>query len=113
MYKIIVRSKRDADALKNTIKRYYKGWSIEVETLHGARSLDKVIERLELIMEDDKFNILLLGRDDEKVGLEVEKQIYNVNFVVHIVPKVKVRNLRLERLFKDAKKVRFRFSKNR
>jgi len=106
MYKIIVRSKRDADALKNTIKRYYKGWSIEVETLHGARSLDKVIERLELIMEDDKFNILLLGRDDEKVGLEVEKQIYNVNFVVHIVPKVKVRNLRLERLFKEVELAR-------
>ncbi len=97
MIDIIVRSKRDADAVKAMIQRFYSGWGIRVHTLHGARSLDKAVDRLEDILSRDRFYVILLGREDKELACSLDKKL-PFNTVVHVVPRARVRNTRLEHL---------------
>lgn len=98
MFQFIVRSKRDADAVKAVIKRFYEGWSINVVTLHGARSVEGVSSKLKEVLSEDKYNIILLGREDRRVVEALEKQV-PINTVVHMVPRARIRNTRLEHLY--------------
>ncbi|WFO76374.1 phosphoadenosine phosphosulfate reductase family protein [Desulfurococcaceae archaeon MEX13E-LK6-19] len=97
MLEVIVRSKRDADAMKAVFRTFYGEWDFRVHTLHGARSLDKALEEIKDIVDDDKFYVLLLGREDEKVAMELD-HILPPNIAVHIVPRAKIRNTRIEHL---------------
>ncbi len=97
MLRIVVRSKRDADAVKAMLNILYPEWNVDVFTMHGARSLDAMIKELEPYLSDDKFITILLGREDEKIVRELEN-ILPINAAVHVVPKAKVRNARIEEI---------------
>ncbi len=97
MLNIIVRSKRDVDAVKAMLRKHYSGWNISVYSLHGARNIDDVYDRLKNIVTDNEYYILLLGREDQRVYEEI---VYDLppNIVAHIVPRARIRNTRLEHL---------------
>ena len=100
VFRFIVRSKRDADAVKAVITRFYEAWNIDVVTLHGARSIEDVSERLRGLLASDKYNIVLLGREDRRVVEALEDKV-PVNTVVHMVPRARIRNTRLEHLYHE------------
>ncbi len=100
VFRFIVRSKRDADAVKAVITRFYDNWNIDVVTLHGARSIEDVSERLRGLLASDKYNIVLLGREDRRVVEALEDRV-PVNTVVHMVPRARIRNTRLEHLYHE------------
>ncbi len=97
MIKIIVRSKRDKDAVKAMLNTFYREWSIEVYTLHGARKLDQALNELEHILSREHYYVILLGREDAELAMNLSK-ILPINTVVHIVPRAKIRNTRIEHL---------------
>ncbi|MET1159785.1 MAG: phosphoadenosine phosphosulfate reductase family protein [Thermoprotei archaeon] len=97
MLEIIVRSRRDASAIEAMIKRFYSDWELKVHILHGARRVDDALRELEDIVEKDKFYVLLLGREDENMANELD-EILPPNIAVHIVPRAKIRNTRIEHL---------------
>ncbi len=98
MFRFIVRSKRDADAVKAVITRFYESWDVDVATLRGARTVKDVADRLEEVLLENKYNIVLLGREDRKV-IEAFEDRVPVNTVIHMVPRARVRNTRLEHLY--------------
>ncbi len=100
MFRFIVRSKRDADAVRAVVKRFYGDWDIDIVTLHGARSVEDVSSRLKELLLENKYNIVLLGREDRKVVEVLEDQV-PVNTVVHMVPRARIRNTRLEHLYHE------------
>ena len=95
MYRIIVRSKRDRDAAAATLNSYYKDWDIELLTLKGARTLPKVLDRLKEHLVDDRFILVLLGREDFSLAEALEKFL-PVNASVYVVPRARVRNARMK-----------------
>ena len=97
MIELIVRSKRDADAVKAMLRTFYDSWNIEIHTLHGARKADDALKELENIINENKFYVLLLGREDEETALELDR-VLPPNVSVHIVPRAKIRNTRIEHL---------------
>jgi len=100
MLRIIVRSKRDADAVKAVIRKFYQGWGLNVETLKGARSIDKAMEILEKYKHSSEFIIVILGREDREIASTLESQT-PLNFIIHTIPFTKVRNMRIEQLFHE------------
>ncbi len=97
MIDIIVRSKRDSDAVKAMINRFYSEWGIEIHTLHGSRTVDRALDELENIITSGKFYVILLGREDVELASKLDKQL-PPNAVVHVVPRARVRNTRIEHL---------------
>ncbi|ADI31536.1 phosphoadenosine phosphosulfate reductase family protein [Staphylothermus hellenicus] len=97
MINIIVRSSKDADAVKATINKFYRDWNIGVYTLHGARKIDDINYWLEKTISDDKFYLLLLGREEKDIVDELRKNKPD-NLAIYIVPRKKVRNTRIEHL---------------
>ncbi len=97
MINIVVRSKRDADAIKAMLRVFYSEWDLKVYTLHGVRKTDDALKELESIVNDDCFYVLLLGREDWEMASELDK-ILPPNISVHVVPRAKIRNTRIERL---------------
>ncbi|KSW11299.1 hypothetical protein CF15_00020 [Pyrodictium occultum] len=105
MFTIIVRSKRDADAVKAMLDRFYPGWGVEVRTLHGARGGEAMLAELSGIVEPDRFYILLLGREDAEAARLVREEAPR-NVVMHMVPRRRVRNARLELLYAEVARAR-------
>lgn len=105
MYTIVVRSKRDRDALRAVTDTYYRGWSIRVETLKGVRSLDKAKERLMEIIREDSFTVVLLGREDRSMAKALERFL-PPTCSVHVVPRARVRNARPLTIRKELEKGR-------
>ncbi|RLJ00820.1 MAG: phosphoadenosine phosphosulfate reductase, partial [Candidatus Aenigmatarchaeota archaeon] len=103
MIKIIVRSKKDADALKATLNVFYQGWNIEIATLKGVRTLDKIKDALNEVYDEDKLNIVLLGKENEDVFKKIGRAPKD-NIVVHLVPRKKVRNARIWMIHKEIEK---------
>lgn len=95
MYRVVVRSKRDRDAVAAALNSYYKGWDVELLTLKGVRTLPKVLNRLKEYLVDDKFILVLLGREDSSLAETLEKFL-PVNASVHVVPRARVRNARMK-----------------
>ncbi len=93
MYTIIVRAKKDSDAVKAMLRIYYSGWNIRVKTLKGVRSLEQFYDKLLENIDEEHFNIVLVGREDaDKMKLELSLPL---NICFSLVPKEKVRNARL------------------
>lgn len=101
MYNIVVRSGKDADAIEAMIKSFYKGWDIEINTLRGARRLEEAIAELGYILSPRKINILLLGREDQKLAEELVRYTSSHLAAIKIVPRARVRNARLEMLAEE------------
>ncbi len=104
MLRVIVRSKRDRDAVEAVLRNYYPDWGLEVLTLKGARSPGKVLDALEEIVKSDPhhFYVLLLGREDRETAEQlVGSGSLPPSIAVHVVGKKKVRSARLEQLARE------------
>jgi 3'-phosphoadenosine 5'-phosphosulfate sulfotransferase (PAPS reductase)/FAD synthetase/3'-phosphoadenosine 5'-phosphosulfate sulfotransferase len=97
MLTIIVRSRKDAAAVEAMAERFYPDWNLQIRTLHGARTPDKALEELEDILRRPGYYLLLLGREDEKLARSLAKTL-PATATVHVVPRARVRNARLEML---------------
>ncbi len=97
MINIIVRSSRDADAVKSMIERFYPEWEIKVYTLHGSRGIDDVKYYLSKIIISDQFYVLMLGREDRDLIGELIRD-KPANLAIVPVPRKRVRNTRIEHL---------------
>jgi len=106
MIRIIVRAKKDADAVKAMLRTFYQGWDIEVTTLKGARG-EKGIERLHDVLSNEYYNIVLIGRQDKEF-LKLDGML-GANTVIHMVPKEKIRNTRISQLASEFERARARF----
>ncbi len=104
MYKIVVRSKRDLDAVRAAVQAYYKDWNVELETLKGARK-EKILDVIDEHLDDEKLNIILLGKEDEEVRERLFKMTKE-NVVVHVVPRKRVRNARISHLIWEIEKAK-------
>lgn len=93
MYRVLVRAKKDADAVKAALRVFYEGWGIEVATAGGARGYEDFRDALSKAVDPARFNIVLLGREDAgKMQLEEEMPL---NVAFSLVPRERVRNARL------------------
>lgn len=93
MYTIIVRAKKDSDAVKAMLRVFYDDWNVRVKTLRGVRSLDLFYDNLLENIDENRFNVVLVGREDaDKMKLEPRLPL---NTCFSLVPKEKVRNARL------------------
>ncbi len=92
LVRVVVRSKRDADAVRAALERFYRGWDVEVHTLHGRRSAEDMLEH---VPKDPWYTIILLGREDEREAKRLQ-ELLPPTHVVHVVPRSRVRNARLE-----------------
>ncbi len=107
LLRVVVRSRKDASAVEAALEKLYPGWSVDVETLHGARSLDKALDEIKAL-NPNVFTIILLGREDEKLARELAPLLPHT-FTVHIVPRARVRNARIEMIAQELARARTRF----
>lgn len=105
MLKIVVRSKKDADAIKAMLRVFYPDWEVDVATLHGARRLESALRELEDIVTPDSFVVLMLGREDAELAEEL-RRVLPPNVAVHVVPRARIRNARIEYLAHEFAKAR-------
>ena len=100
---IVVRSKKDRDAVLATLgshfKQYHEWWRIEVATLHGTRELEQAREVLRGFVDAHpwRYYVVLLGRDD---GLSGVDEALPDNVVSLTLPRAKVRNCRPSMIFR-------------
>ncbi len=88
------------------LERFYADWDVEVRTLRGARTADRALE--ELSGDGDRFTVVLLGREDEGLARELERAL-PPTFAVHVVPRARVRNARIEMIAQELLRARARF----
>ena len=106
MLKVIVRSKRDLDAFKAMLKSYYPEWRMKLATLkgmRGRRALSKLLE----IVEDNLFNIVIVGREDKE--LKELEGLLGPNTYIHVVSKARIRNVRPKHLALEFERARSAF----
>ena len=104
MLRLVVRSKRDRDAVRAALESFYPEWGLGVETLQGARSSSGIAEKVEELVKEEpySFYVVLLGREDREAARELEKNyVLPPNVVVHVTSRKKVRNHRLEQLARE------------
>jgi len=100
---IVVRSKKDRDAVLATLnshfKQYHEWWRIEVATLHGTRELEKARKILHEMVEVKpwRYYVVLLGKEDGLSGID---EILPDNVVSVTLPRAKVRNCRPSMIFR-------------
>jgi len=94
MLRVLVRSKRDADAVRASISRFPETSDYRVESLGGARG-GNLVEAVESALEP--FTVVLLGREDAGVLPQVEEAARRVPFTAVVLAKTKrVRNSTVE-----------------
>lgn len=93
MFNLIVKAKRDADAVRAALNRFFRDWNIKVYTFKGMVSSDRVFDMLSSIIDDESFFIVLLGRNERHL-IALDK-LFSDNVSFFIVDKSKVRNARL------------------
>ncbi len=110
MLQIIVRSKRDADAIRAVITRFYPEWDIVVRTLRGFRSPPDVETLIDeyLTRERYRYTIVMLGKEDEELSKHLEHRL-PPNALVHVVSRAKIRNATLEQLHYEIEVARSKF----
>jgi len=91
MIRVVVRSKKDRDAVAAALRTFYTGWDIELTTLGGLRDPGEAFERIRSL-ESDGLTIVLLGRENEDF-LAYEREA-PPNVVYHLLKYKKVRNAR-------------------
>ncbi len=94
---IVVRSRRDAAAVEAMVSRFYSDWVIRIYTLHGARRGEDMLRELESFVDRDRFYYVLLGREDKEAA-DYLTEYAPENVFVHIVPRARVRNARIEHI---------------
>ena len=104
MIKLVVRAKKDADALRACLSRFYGDWSIPVYTLKGVREADKVLDRLREIFDEESFIIVLLGREESYLK-SIEDSL-PLNVIVHVLPKARVRNTRIIQIAREIERAK-------
>ena len=98
MVTIIVRSSKDKSAVEYALLKFYgNDPAMQVETLGGARKCDDILKSVLDIVRDDDVYLLLLGRESEECAKTIAREA-PPNLYVHVVPRKKVRNLRIEHL---------------
>ncbi len=99
MVTIVVRSGKDVSAVKYSISRFYgNDPAIRVESLKGARKCDEIASKLrEIASSRSDIFITLLGEESSHCVSIVKREV-PPNVYVYVVPRKKVRNLRLEHL---------------
>jgi len=106
MYQLIVRAKKDSDALKAMARVFYPDWNLRISTLKGARGINEVRKNLEDMVDELLYNIILVGREDAKF-LVLEDE-FPENVVFFMVDKKRIRNARiitLSRCFERARAI--------
>jgi len=94
MLRVLVRSKRDADAVKASFSRFPETSEYEVESLGGVRG-GALAEAVESALEP--FTVVLLGREDAGVLPQVEEASRRVPFTAVVLARTKrVRNSTVE-----------------
>ncbi|HDH07124.1 MAG TPA: phosphoadenosine phosphosulfate reductase [Thermoproteales archaeon] len=93
MYKIFVRAKKDHDALQATINKFFKDWPIEIHTFKGYRTPGRVFEILESSVDEEHYNIVLLGREDST--LASLQKYFRENTIFYVIDYTRVRNARI------------------
>ena len=96
MFRVIVRARSDANAVRATIRTFYPGWEIEVATLHGVRDREGFLRELQETVRPDRFNLVLLGRSEEEL-MELE-EVFGMNVAFKLLQKSKVRNARMHEI---------------
>ena len=108
----IVRSRKDAAAVEAMVERFYPGWEAGVYTLKGARSAEAMLDAIQSIVERAPgFYVVLLGREDADKREFLESML-PPNVAVHVVPRARVRNARLEMLYYETVRARARLRLN-
>ena len=99
LIKIMVRAKKDRDAVEATIRTFYKDWDnqIEVVTMGGARKYDDVVNRI----EDEAHNfegivVVLYARELNRLK---DYKDYPINVRLSKVDKAKIRNARISEIY--------------
>ena len=106
MLGFIVRSRKDAAAVEAMAERFYSGWDTRVYTMKGVRRADEMAEAIKRIIDERPgFYIVLLGREDAGKAPLLEEQL-PPTAVVHVVPRARVRNARLEMLYMETLRAR-------
>ncbi len=106
MLRIVVRAKKDRDAVKAAVERFFPGWGISVETLGGIRDPEKILEALSSTA-GDRLTIALLGRESGDIRGVLSKVPLHV--VVEQVKYKKVRNARIIAIARYIDRARARF----
>lgn len=104
MYRVIVRAKKDADAVRAMLSRYYSGWDVEVATLGGVREPERAAERLAELASGSKYVVVLLGR--EEAALAGLAEGLPPTAVLKQLKYAKVRNARLAALRAELERAR-------
>ena len=91
-----MRAKKDADAARAMLSRYYSGWGVEVATLGGAREPGRAVERLAELVDGTRYVLVLLGRGDSALA-ELAASV-PPTVVFRSLKYAKVRNARLAAL---------------
>ncbi len=94
---IVVRAKKDKDAVEHVLEKYYKDWKgqVQVCTLGGIRDIDKIIDMVREYSKERKYVILLLGREDvRKKQQDIINELDFPNVGISILRTAQVRNMR-------------------
>lgn len=106
MLRIIVRAKKDRDAVEAAVERFYPGWRVEIETLGGVRKPERILEALSA-QPGDKLTVALLGRESGDIGGVAAAAPLHV--VVEQMKYRKVRNARTIAIARAIEHARARF----
>ncbi len=104
MLKILVRSRKDANAVEASVEKFMRGWGIEVKALGGARG-EKLVEAV--ASEADALTVVLLGREDSLVAERIEPLLPPFS-VVEITRGKRVRNNTIEMIYSSITRARAR-----
>jgi len=94
MLRILVRSKRDADAVRASLARFPETSDMEVVSLGGVRG-ERIVDRVEELLEP--FTIVILGREDAAIAPRLREALRRVPFTALVESRTKrVRNNTIE-----------------
>ena len=96
---VLVRAKKDRDAVEHVLAKYYREWGnqIQVATLGGTRDVEEIEEEVLNKAREGRYILLLLGREDleQQEARQLESRLHKLpNVSLVIVRTAKIRNMR-------------------
>jgi 3'-phosphoadenosine 5'-phosphosulfate sulfotransferase (PAPS reductase)/FAD synthetase/3'-phosphoadenosine 5'-phosphosulfate sulfotransferase len=95
VFRVVVRSRRDARAVEAALRIFMPGWVVEVETLQGVRG-DKLVDAI--LESAEPFTFILLGREDSDAAERVEGDLPPFSSVI-VTRAARVRNNTVEAIY--------------